>query len=553
MKRLIIILFLTFSWVNALSQFGHYNSLPKREVRAVWLTTIGGLDWPNTYAHTPQTIEKQKKEFVDILEKLKRANINTVLLQTRIRGTVIYPSCIEPWDGCVSGTPGQAPGYDPLAFAIEECHKRGLEIQAWIVSIPLGRWNGSGCRNMRKKHPELVMKVGDEGFMRPEKEGTPHYLARICEEITKIYDIDGIHLDYIRYPEKLQLKISEAEARENISNIVREIHLKVKGVKPWVKVSCSPIGKRTDLGRYSSRGWNSYNKGCQDVERWLRQGWMDQIYPMMYFRNEHFFPFASDWKEKSNGRTIVSGLGIYFMSGKEGNWTLADVVRQMEVVRNFGIGQAFFRNRFFIKNTKNIYDYAAYNFYTYPALVPEMEWYKHPAPAQPAELRVYKDGNSDIISWKPSTTFGVSYNIYASENLPVDVEDPHNLISIRNRHNEMKVSTYGRHLYYAITTIDRYGKESTSIQSEQENQVFMQSNSALIRNEGDSVFMPPKSSSIDGDYIIFESCAGNIVSTKPYSQIIDIDDIHDGIYIIRSLSAKGRTHRLGWLFIKRKV
>lgn len=90
----------------------------------------------------------------DILDKLQKANINTILLQTRIRGTVIYPSAIEPWDGCCSGFPGKSPGYDPLAFAIKECHNRGMEVHAWIVTIPIGKWNGLGCKTLRKKYPK---------------------------------------------------------------------------------------------------------------------------------------------------------------------------------------------------------------------------------------------------------------------------------------------------------------------------------------------------------------------------------------------------------------
>lgn len=79
-----------------------------------------------------------------------------------------------------------------------------------------------------------------------------------------------------------------------------------------MKLSCAPIGKFDDLTRYSSHGWNAYNKGCQDAQRWLREGLMDQIYPMMYFRGNQFYPFAMDWKENSYGKTIVPGLGIYF-------------------------------------------------------------------------------------------------------------------------------------------------------------------------------------------------------------------------------------------------
>ena len=119
----------------------------------MWLTTIGGLDWPRTYATNTSTIEMQKAELRQILDDYQRAGINTVLLQARVRATTIYPSQYEPWDGCVSGQPGRAPGYDPLAFAIEECHRRGMELHAWVVTIPIGKWTSYGCSRLRKKYP----------------------------------------------------------------------------------------------------------------------------------------------------------------------------------------------------------------------------------------------------------------------------------------------------------------------------------------------------------------------------------------------------------------
>ena len=348
---------------------------PKHEVRAVWLTTLGGLDWPGTYARTPEGVKRQKEELVRILDKLKDANINTVLFQARIRGTVVYPSKYEPWDGCMSGIPGKSPGYDPLLFAVEECHKRGMEIQAWVVTVPVGKWNGYGCKALRATHPSMLMRENADGYLNPADARAAGYIAGICREITERYDIDGIHLDYIRYPENMKLNISRSKARENITRIVRSVHDAVKSIKPWVKISSSPIGKLNDLSRYSSRGWNAFNKGCQDVELWMKEGLMDQIYPMMYFRDNNFFPFADDWSMRSSGKTVVPGLGIYFLSPKEADWKLSDITRQMYTLRRMGMGNAFFRSRFFTDNTKGLYDFVSRHFNFYPALVPPVTWH----------------------------------------------------------------------------------------------------------------------------------------------------------------------------------
>ena len=193
MKKIMVFLLL----LGALGCFAQ----PKYEIRAVWLTTIGGIDWPSTYAHDGMGIAAQQRQLTTMLDQLKALNVNTVLLQTRVRATTIYPSDIEPWDGCMSGKPGKSPGYDPLQFAIDECHRRGMELHAWVVTIPVGKWNTYGCKQLRARYGRLIRHIGEEGYMDPESPTTAYYIADICEEITKKYDIDGIHLDYIRYPE----------------------------------------------------------------------------------------------------------------------------------------------------------------------------------------------------------------------------------------------------------------------------------------------------------------------------------------------------------------
>ena len=461
MKRFLYI-FLLFISLTSLAQ-------PKYEVRAVWLTTLGGLDWPRNYAHYGMGIETQKQQFCQMLDRLKKAGVNTVLLQVRVRATTIYPSSIEPWDGCMSGEPGVSPGYDALQFAVDECHRRGLELHAWLVAIPVGKWNAYGCKRIRQRYPSLIIKIGDEGYMNPEAYGTADYLTNICQEITERYDIDGIHLDYIRYPETWKGRMSA----DNITRIVRAISTRVKSFKPWVKMSCSPIGKYDDLSRYRSNGWNARHRVGQDAQLWLRQGLMDQLYPMLYFQGNNFYPFAIDWQENSYGRTIVSGLAIYMLDPMEGRFQLPEIKRQLNVTRQIGMGHCYFRVKYLLDNIKGVYDYVAW-FDRHPALIPPMTWAQSIEPAAPTILQVKHTKKGDELNWSGAKDRSdgpyLIYNIYASREQPVDTSNPANLITTRHLWQTLfvpHVATQSRPLHYAVTAVDRYGNESTAIQEPQ--------------------------------------------------------------------------------------
>lgn len=530
---------------------------PKYEVRAVWLTTIGGIDWPHSYAGSARSIERQKDELRDILDRLQRANINTVLLQTRIRATTIYPSAYEPWDGCLSGKPGKSPGYDALKFAIDECHRRGMELHAWVVAIPVGKWNAAGCVRLRKRHPGLVRKIGDEGYMDPEKPQTAEYLADLCAEITGNYDIDGIHLDYIRYHETWPMKVSRRQGRTNITNIVRAISRRVKSIKPWVKMSCSPIGKYKDLSRFSSYGWNAYERVCQDAQAWLRDGLMDELFPMMYFRGNQFYPFALDWNEHSYGRIVAPGLGIYFMSPREKDWPLADITREMLTLRHYGMGHAFFRSKFFTDNVKGIYDFTAQSFNQYPALIPPMTWQSSARPSAPSGLsRRTQEDNVELLSWTPvdKDTTRIMYNVYSSREYPVNTDDARNLTVVRLRKSSL-IIPHDPTRHYAVTATDRYGNESTPLQERHTNPDTPETRitDRLLKCDGKTLSLPEKGSVLDAAFVTIETLQGHIVATRLYNgTVADVSSLPEGMYVLRSLGRKGVTHRLGYFVIRRR-
>ena len=345
------------------------NRPPKYEVRAAWITAVYGLDWPRTRATTPESIRKQKAELIEILDRLKDANFNTVLFQTRTRGDVLYRSKIEPFNSILTGKTGGDPGYDPLAFAVEECHKRGMECHAWMVAIPLGNRKhvaNLGNTSVTKQKSAICVPYKREYFLNPGNPQTKEYLMSLVREVVEKYDVDGVHFDYLRYPENA-LRFPDTYdfrkygkgrdlsqwRRDNITEIVRHLYKGVKALKPWVKVSTCPVGKYRDTSRYPSRGWNAFHTVYQDAQGWLGEGIQDQIYPMIYFRGNHFYPFALDWQEQSNGRQIIPGLGIYFLDPSEGNWTLDEVERQMYFIRKHKLaGQAHYRVKYLMDNTQ---------------------------------------------------------------------------------------------------------------------------------------------------------------------------------------------------------
>ena len=533
---------------------------PQREVRAMWLTTLQGLDWPYKAARTPAETEVQKQTLCQILDQLQAAGINTVLFQTRIRSTTSYPSAIEPWDAVYTDTPGKAPLYDPLQFALDECHKRQMELHAWVVAFPICKTNvqkALGRKSLPSLHPELCQRCGDQWMMDPGVPGTADYIAGICEEIVKNYQVDGIHLDYIRYPEqgipfndnrtyrKYGKGKNKAEwRRENVTRVVQKIHDAVKGVRPWVKISCSPVGKHADLRQQSSYGWNARNAVYQDAQAWLRDGLMDILFPMMYFDGKHFYPFAADWQDNAHGRWIVPGLGIYFLHERQKDWDLDIIRRQMFFSRQIGAaGQAQFRSKFFTDNVKGLYDFAAGDFYREKVRTPAMTWEDSIAPTGPA-AQIEVQRHNLYLHWRaardnaPATP--VTYNVYYCPNDSLDVRQSELLAyGIQDTTYVLTPALPARlRGYYAVTASDAYGNESSGKAVSAYTQI-----AATIASSGeDNILAIPE---VEGaEFLLVTDITERHVFTTPYASKIDVSRLAPGYYEVRTLSKKGKSHRV---------
>ena len=314
--------------------------------------------------------------------------------------------------------------------------------------------------------------------MEPSHPATAEHLTQLVEEIVTKYDIDGIHFDYIRYPEgnnnypdgalynKNRRGLSRGDwRRANITRLMSTIYREVKSLKPWVCVSAATLGKHNDVSRYSSYGWNAYHTVHQEAQEWMRMGIVDAIFPMIYYANNHFYPFVCDWGEHSYGRHVVAGLGTYQLHPEEKNWELEEMVRQLHVVRAHPtvMGTAQFRSQFVTDNTKGVFELLRL-FHPYPALVPPMPWLNATPPPMPQGLQTTQEKHALTLTWQPQE--GTTYNIYSSNDYPVDITDPANLYRtyIPEAACVISMPSLVQPRHYAITAIDRYGNESQPLQ-----------------------------------------------------------------------------------------
>ncbi|MCI6279427.1 MAG: family 10 glycosylhydrolase [Bacteroidales bacterium] len=355
MKKLLFALFLTliaFDFAPLSAQI----SAKKYETRAAWLTTIYGLDWPSSTSPS-----SQRRELKRILDHLQDLGINTVFLQVRGRGDLIYPSEIEPVNPYFSEDGHLS--YDPLKFAIDECRKRGMSIHAWVVAIPVGNRSNKlklGNRHFAARHPGGVLTYNGTYYMDPADPRTTEHLKAISKELLNNYDLDGIHLDYIRYPENTLGKIDrkdydrkqtplsyEAWRRNNITKVVKGIHDTVHEADSLAQLSAAVIGtyKSRVPGYDEEIGWNAFGAVQQDPVQWAKEGAIDFIVPMLYRRGESFWPIIKQWKSVMDSIPVLIGIGAYRVLPNEGDWPDREILGQTTLVQADStlMGMCYFR------------------------------------------------------------------------------------------------------------------------------------------------------------------------------------------------------------------
>ena len=462
----------------------------KHELRGVWLTTVVNLDWPS--ART-LTVEQQQAELVAQLDRIEALGMNAVYFQVRTEADALFPSPYEPWSFWLTGTQGVAPNplWDPLSFTIEEAHRRGLELHAWMNPYRASRDTASyrwSADHIARKHPDWMMyftsSTGTYAMLNPGMPEVRDHIARIIADIVRRYDVDGIHFDDYFYP--YNPKITDEDARQfraygsafrdvhewrrdNVNRMVAQVHDTIKSIDPLVKFGISPFGIRlnSDAG---TRGTEGYHSLYADALAWFRAGKIDYITPQLYWERDHrlapYEPLLRWWSKTAAtyGRHLYVGMAPYRP------WPASEIGSQIRLNReqNGAQGAIFFRTKSLTEATNGLQDSLSAGLYRRPAMVPVMPWLGTHVPDAVEGIESMRSHRGLVtLSWPPSPN-AARYAVYRYETtwLPADPTLPGTADALVDITGETRFADAtvapGASYMYVVTAVGRNGEESVA-------------------------------------------------------------------------------------------
>ncbi|MFV0482954.1 MAG: glycoside hydrolase family 10 protein [Bacteroidales bacterium] len=480
MKRINILITLLLVATSVFSQ--------KREFRGLWVATVANIDWPSKAG---LSVEQQKQEALAILDTMATMNFNTVIFQVRCAGDALYRTQLAPWSKYLTGTEGKDPGYDPLAFWIEETHKRNMEFHAWMnpYRVSMNLTSEHGQAHVEKFRPDWIVEYGGKKYLNPGIKEVSDYVTKIVSEVVDKYDIDGVHFDDYFYP----YPVADAEFRDskqfasrsdkslnlaewrraNINSFIRSVNASIKNIKPYVKFGISPFGvwrnaSTDEEGSATRGGVQLYDDLYADVPYWARMGWLDYVAVQIYWARSNpyaGFDVLSDWwKRQCADRNYYLGLGLYkFNSGNSNrDWDNPnELLAQIEKSRSYGIdGFAMFSAKHLNRDLLGLQKTLKSELLSKPVLQPLMPWLDDEAPAAPAITQSDKKS----VEWRNPSAEKCSYVVYLyDEDADFDKENAEFIYKItrESRIDFEKVKGAKNKKYkLRVSALDRLGNES---------------------------------------------------------------------------------------------
>jgi len=476
---------------------------PKNEFRAVWIATVVNIDWP---INNTDTVEKQKADYLEILETYKKLNYNAVIVQIRSVGDAFYPTKLAPWSRYLTGKEGKSPYpyYDPLEWMITEAHARGFEFHAWLNPYRATfdtKTETLSPNHDYNKHRNWMIKYGETGkekyYYNPGLPEVQSHLTTVVEEVVINYDIDAIHFDDYFYPYRVtdksfndtesfkkyggQLTIEDWR-RDNVNTFVKNIYNSIKHIKPWVQFGISPFGvwrnKSVDpRGSDTKAGQTNYDDLFADPIAWMEGNYIDYILPQLYWSIDHktasYSKLIQWWAENATNANLYIGNGSYkIKTDSDKNWNnVNEISNQIDLTRTYRNiqGNAFYSAKWFVGKNQDVTDLLAENQYKYPAL---------PYPV-PNSRKIVVD-NPDVIAFqKDKLVYQFKINnplntkvryivIYAAKiKSKIDLNDPSQIIEKiafdgTGDSNTITIEASKLESYSAsaVTFVDVFGNES---------------------------------------------------------------------------------------------
>lgn len=405
-----------------------------REFRGVWVASVRNLDWPSRPGLPPSLA---KAELIALLDRAAALGLNAVLLQVRPAGDALYESKIEPWSEYLTGRQGVAPVplWDPLEFAVQQAHARGLELHAWFNPYRAKEPSAKGplaSTHIAHRHPELVKKYGTQLWMDPGEPEVREQTLRVVLDVVKRYDIDGVHLDdyFYPYPErrpngstdfpddrswKAYKKRGGTLARDdwrrsNVDDLIETLHKEIAKVKPWVKFGISPFQLwRPGNPPSVTTGLDAYATLYADSRKWFMNGWVDYLTPQLYRRvdEERSYGLLLRWWAGQNAQQRHLWPGLYTSGVRTGaatEWRRGELVAQVLATRDqpMADGEVHFSMEAFLTDRDSVGTVLRRTVYAQPALVPESPWMMNGTPDAPVtSFRHTATGDSLLIVTTP--------------------------------------------------------------------------------------------------------------------------------------------------------
>ncbi|MEP6732605.1 MAG: family 10 glycosylhydrolase [bacterium] len=381
-------------------------------MRGLWIATVANIDWPS---RTTLSAAEQRAELTDIFDRAATSGFNAVVFHIRPAADAVYSSSLEPWGAMLTGTQGQDPGYDPLAFAVTEAHARGLEIHAWINPFRAG--NSKDTLKLASTHlfntrRDLLRVYGAQLWLDPGEPAVHDHVMRVVSDIVQRYDIDGIHADDYFYPYQendangklLDFPDSASYAksgstlaradwrRANVDAFVERMYREVHAIKPSIKVGISPFGIWRPGNPASVAGLDAYATLYADSRKWLQQGWVDYLAPQLYWSiaaPQQSFPALLDWwiAQNTMGRHVWPGLAAYRVSDGTGSaFATTEIPSQISVTRarSATTGHILYNTTSTLRRSGGAVAASLSALYASRALVPASPWLDATPPSTPA-------------------------------------------------------------------------------------------------------------------------------------------------------------------------